>query len=190
MKNLRQGEGGTMRMIFIVLISLRLATFAWSQDKTPTLNDTLQFMQGTLSSYGFLHSKSKDQELVLKGDEPCSLYVDSQITYSMHSPQDGEYDIEYQFNLRNIDPSSVKVNVHERTQRNPIINVHLETTNNKDRVWASASKWKENPKLPKILQLSASSAFDFEFRDPEHAEKFAKALRHAIELCGGKQSAF
>jgi hypothetical protein len=28
------------------------------------------------------------------------------------------------------------------------------------------------------------------FATPEYAKKFAKALRHAVELCGGQASAF
>jgi hypothetical protein len=68
--------------------------------------------------------------------------------------------------------------------------VHLATTNNRPTIFQSASDFGESKKVPKSLQLNESSDFDFQFRDREQAEKFAKALKHAITLCGGKPSVF
>ena len=150
-------------------------------------------MQNTLDRYGYIHTNGKDQELNLKGDEPCRIYVEWEITVRMHSPQDGVYPYEYQFHLGTIDPESVKV-VTPENQKQPQgwkrTNVHLAATNNKSTIWASASDWKESKKVPKSLQMATMTDFDFQFRDKEQAERFAKALRHAITLCGGKPSAF
>jgi hypothetical protein len=182
--------------LFALPVCLALeAALAVGQDKPqPSLDSTLRYMQNTLSQYGYIHTKGKDQELVLKGDEACRIYVESEIGYKMHTPQDGEYPFEYQFHLGTIDPDSVKVTTDASQKNKPegwkLTNVHLATTDNKTTIWASASEWKENKKVPKALQMSAFPEFDFQFRDREQAERFAKALKHAVTLCGGKKSAF
>lgn len=150
-------------------------------------------MQNTLSNYGYIHTQGKDQELNLKGDEPCRLYVEWEITF-LHKPQQGVYPDEYQFHLGTIDPESVKVVTSRESQKQPegwkLTNVHLATTNNEKTIWASASNWEESKKVPESLQLWSMTDFDFQFRDTEQAERFAKALKHAVTLCGGKPSSF
>jgi hypothetical protein len=97
----------------------------------------------------------------------------------MHTPQDGVYPFEYEFHLGTIDPGSVKVTIPERQKDKPEgwkwINVHLATTDNKATIFGSASDWKENKKVPKSLQMASFTNFDFQFRDKEQAERFAKA---------------
>ncbi|SRR6266436_8910033 len=151
-------------------------------------------MQNTLSQYGFLHTKSKDQELVLKGNEPCRIFVEWEIKVEMHTQRDGRYPVEYQIHLGSIDPESGKATTDE-SQKNQLAgwkltNVHLSATNNESKIGVSASGWKESREVPKALQLSALPDFDFQFRDAEQAERFAKALKQAVILCGGKPSAF
>jgi hypothetical protein len=156
------------------------------QDKSPNLATTLDFMRNTLSRYGYM-----DDELNLKGDEPCRIYVESEITVELHTSQDGDYPFEYQFHLGTIDPDSVRVVTNENQKAyEKSTTVHLATTNNRRTIFASASEWKESKKVPKSLQIADFTDFDFHFRDKEQAERFAKALKHAITLCGGKPSAF
>ena len=146
------------------------------KDDPPNLSTTLEYMQNTLAHYGYIHTAGKDQEINLKKseDEPCRVYVDWSIKYSMHTPQDGEYPNTYQFHLGTIDPDSVKV-IMDANQKQPegwkIIRVHLATTNNRSTIFESASDFEESKKVPKSLQLNASSDFNFQFRDKEQAEK-------------------
>jgi hypothetical protein len=42
----------------------------------------------------------------------------------------------------------------------------------------------------KIHELCGAANDNFVTVDPEYAPKFIKALTHAVELCGGKPSAF
>src|SRR5215469_4229488 len=97
---------------FPILIIL-MATTAVAQDKPPDLDTTLGFIQNMLDRYGFIHAKGKDQELKVKGDEPCRIYVKSEIKVQMHTSQDGVYPVEYQFHLGTMDPDSVKVTMDE-----------------------------------------------------------------------------
>jgi len=183
-------------LVLMLVLMTELTAFGQDkpQDKSPSLDSTLGYMQNTLSRYGYLHTTGKDQELNLKGDEPCRIYVESEITVKMHTPQDGVYPFEYQFHLGMIDPDSVKAVTDDAQKDKPegwrLTKVHLATTDNKSTIWASASDWKESKKVPKSLQLAAFTDFDFQFRDREQAERFAKALKHAVTLCGGKPSAF
>jgi hypothetical protein len=176
------------------ILMVFMSATAVSQDKSPSLDSTLQYMRNTLSRYGYMHTTGKDQELALKGDEPCRIYVESDIASKMHTSQDGHYPFEYQFHLGTIDPDSVRVVTDSAQKGKPegwkLTNVHLAATDNRSTIWASASEWKESKNVPKALQLSTFTDFDFQFRDKEQAERFAKALKHAISLCGGKPSAF
>jgi len=193
-------HGGGMRaMRTCLMLLLLMAVKAVGQDKpqrdkSPSLDNTLVYMQNTLSRYGYIHKTGKDQELNLKGGEPCRIYVESEITVTLHTPQDGVYPLEYQFHLGTIDPDSVKAVTDDAQKNKPeggrLTQVHLAATNNESTIWASASDWKESKKVPKTVQLLTFTDFDFQFRDREQAERFANALKHAVALCGGKPSAF
>lgn len=181
-------------MTHVLILVILAAVPAFGQEKSPSLDDTLRYMQNTLSQYGYIHTEGKDQELTMKGDEPCRIYVEWEMTVKMHKPQDGKYPVEYQINLGTIDPDSLKVTTDESQKNKPegwkLTKVHLSTTKNESTIWMSGSEWKESKKVPKSLQLSVFPEFDFQFRDKEQAERFSKALKHAVILCGGKPSAF
>lgn len=181
-------------VLILVFTTVAVGQNKPQQDKSPSLETTLDFMRNTLSRYGYIHVTGKDQEIALKRDELCRVYVDWEIRYAMHTPQDRVYPYEYQFHLGTIDPDSVKVTTSESQKDKPegwkLTNVHLATTDNRPTIWASASEWKESKKVPKSLQMAEFTDFDFQFRDQEQAEKFSKALKHAVTLCGGKASAF
>jgi hypothetical protein len=189
-------EDGIMRQLILVFLTVVTAVGQGKsqQDKSPSLDSTLEYMRNTLSRYTYMHTTGKDQELNLKGGEPCRIYVESQITVTLHTPQDGVYPFEYQFHLGTIDPDSVKVVTDDAQKNKPegwkLTNVHLAAMDNRPTIFASASEWKKSKKMPKTLQLATFTDFDFQFRDREQAERFAKALKHAVTLCGGKPSAF
>ena len=183
-----------LRRSFLLLL---LVTASFAQQKTeqgPTLDATLSFMKNTLDRYGWLHDTGKDQEIKdHDSDDPCRVYVESEIT-DLHQTPHVTYPFEYQFHLSRMDPNSVMAVIPEWEKSKPenkrMINVHVAATDNDSVIWASASNWKESKKVPKILQLSTMTDFDFQFRDKEQAERFAKALKHAVNLCGGKASSF
>ena len=63
-----------MNRIAFGLLLLVAASFAQQKPEPspPSLDATLNFMQNTLDRFGFIHTRGKDQELKLKGDnEPC-----------------------------------------------------------------------------------------------------------------------
>jgi hypothetical protein len=67
----------------------------------------------------------------------------------------------------------------------------LETTDYRSVIYKRASKWKEaKGRIPKILELNSVPMYRFRFLDSKAADHFVKALQHAVELCGGKRSAF
>ena len=190
-------ENPVKRIAFALLL---LATASFAQQKPQqgaTLDATLVFMQNTLARYGYIHTSGKDQELIIKkrNDEPCGLFVEWEMRYEMNTLQDGVYPTEYKFHLGSIDPESVKVLIPDYEKHKPegwkLINVHLAATNNQSVIYMSASNWDtKDSKVPEPLRLTSHTEFSFEFRDKEQAEQFAKALKHAVVLCGGKPSSF
>jgi len=191
------GESPVKRIAFVLLL-LAAASFAQQKPQQgPTLDATLAFMQNTLARYGYIHTSGKDQELIIKkrNDEPCGLFVEWEMRYEMNTLQDGVYPTEYKFHLGSIDPESVKVLIPDYEKHKPegwkLINVHLAATNNQSVIYMSASNWDtKDSKVPEPLRLTSHTEFSFEFRDKEQAEQFAKALKHAVVLCGGKPSSF
>lgn len=125
---LTASEGFDMGMTRHMILAILTATLVVAQcsgqrdkpqDKSPTLDTTLEYMQNSLARYGYMHVTGKDQELNLKAKEPCRIYVEWQITVKMNTPQDGVYPVEYQFHLGNMDPESVKVTTDTTTQKEP-----------------------------------------------------------------------
>jgi hypothetical protein len=188
----------TVKRIALVLLMLATASFAQQKPQPgPTLDATLAFMQNALAQYGYIHTSGKDQELKIKkyNDEPCRLFVEWETKYEMNTLEDGVYPIEYRFDLGSIDPESVKVSIPDYEKHKPegwkLINVHLAATNNESSIYMSASNWDtKDSKVPETLRLTRQTDFSFQFRDKEQAERFAKALKHAVVLCGGKPSSF
>jgi|HubBroStandDraft_3_1064219.scaffolds.fasta_scaffold189159_2 hypothetical protein len=109
------------------------------------------------------------------------------------------------FNLNNIDPSSIKVKGHthygglscDGTEDQTIADCdHAELvfkTHNEagliseDRRIIFQKLTGNSHQLRSVKQISDSY---FEISDLAYAKRFAKAFAHAVELCGGKRSAF
>ena len=85
--------------------------------------------------------------------------------------------------MKNLDPNSVKL-VKDRPFE---IAVLAETTNNEKLITQTFTPSKESS----LRTSTYTQAFvELVFSSQEYANRFAKALRHAIRLCGGKPSAF
>jgi hypothetical protein len=96
------------------------------------------------------------------------------------------------FNLKDIDPVSVRMEAREIWQR-----VTFNTYNNRDAmtVVEPGDNWKpEDGPQGKPFKIHDFTFMVFLgsgiYMMPDYAPRFVKAFQHAIELCGGKQSAF
>lgn len=89
----------------------------------------------------------------------------------------------HKVSLKNLDPNSVKI-VKDRPFE---IAVLAETINNEKLITQSFAP----PKESTLGTSTQTQAFvELVFSSQEYANRFAKALRLAIRLCGGKPSAF
>ena len=92
----------------------------------------------------------------------------------------------HRVSLKNLDPNSVSV-IKDRPFD---IAVMVETTNS-ERLVAEEffpPKDKQTTSVPR--EPKTQTFVELVFPDQDYANRFAKALRHAIHLCGGKPSAF
>jgi hypothetical protein len=113
------------------------------------------------------------------------------------------------FDLKNIDPSSIKVTAISHSGGFPcdtspggepsIMAVdcdHAEMTfSTRSAAGLIQEEW--HTVFPKLAgadhekrHTSKSNSAYFGFNDPEYAKRFAKAFGHAVELCGGKRLPF
>jgi hypothetical protein len=90
----------------------------------------------------------------------------------------------FRVSLKNLDPNSVTV-VKDKPFE---IGVHAETTNSAKLVTETFSSPKGDESI--LRTPSTRTWVELVFADQDYANRFAKALRHAIHLCGGKPSAF
>ena len=170
-----------MKYLFAVLILT--AALASGQ----SLDDTNIWMQGDLDYYAV-----NGQHLVLKGEtlpkakgvlftgestDECRVFVTGETIVDLHAGGK-EYPMEYLFHLGTLDPDSIHVQTYKKYTA-----IQVETTNNESSIWSS---WNG--------KLYTSTLFVFKFgaydTASEHATRFAKALKHAVILCGGKPSTF
>ena len=169
------------RLLIVVTVLVSCAS-SFGQNE-PSLDKTIDYLASVLETGG------SDQKILFGGDyrkEACRLFISDTITYALVKPAK-VYDTEVQFHLGTIDPKTVKV----IEKRGAMVTVELETTDYQSVIYESASKWKETRgRIPKLLELNSVPSYRFRFSDSKAADHFAKAFQHAVELCGGKRSAF
>lgn len=132
-------------------------------------------MQQTLASHNGLRldPSSDDGKLPILAKltaNNCKLH------YVVNSREVIDYD------LSDIDPNTIKVWTVTAGPGTGVSSVDFDARN------FDKSVRYTNPSDPKADYSADNGAFDLDA--PEHAESFAKALRHAVELCGGKSSTF
>jgi hypothetical protein len=152
-----------------VALLLLFASTAFSQEhptsKQPSLSETEQWMENATGSYSIW--KYEGETLNAKWSfDGCKVVI-------KHFSNSGiQPDTVVAFSLSDLDPQAVKVLSD---------GVLFETTNNADKVVLNPQYSGGGTKLDGwIANLNSK----------EHAQRFGKALRHAIELCGGQKSTF
>jgi hypothetical protein len=202
---------------FVLILIFTLSLIAQGHSTTTNLQETLQWMRDTSAN----HAYHFDDE------RPDNLFHDTAtLHWSFGNPAqcdikatvddrrlltDRVYEDEttLTFNLRNIDPESVRVEDDVRRvgvsgakfgrtgwvffkSKNEVPTIACETV-----VKTPPGGWGSNPfptrdmtlECPAFYPGPPSSAY-FQFEMPGYAKRFAKALRHAVELCEGKSSPF
>jgi hypothetical protein len=87
--------------------------------------------------------------------------------------------IKNRFSLADIDRMSVTID-HDSTFKD-FVGVYIYTTNDRDKILHTSNS----------LPADGLMVNEYYFFTPsEYAPRFAKALKHAVQLCGGKPSAF
>jgi len=135
-----------------------------------------------------------DYYLTMTGCD-ASLVVDLKISRRESYLKPFELDSEshdfISFNLKDLDPASVRMEAREIWQQ-----VDFNTHNNRDTMTnvEPGENWKpeDGPqgKPFKIHDINQTWSFGGIYMMPEYAPRFIKAFQRAIELCGGKSSAF
>ena len=91
----------------------------------------------------------------------------------------------YQISLKDLDPNSV-TSVKDRPFE---IAVHADTTNSAKLVKETFSAPQDEESIPRTTS-STRTWVELVFNSEDDAGRFAKAFKHAIQLCGGKPSTF
>jgi hypothetical protein len=182
---------GKRLALSIALVVLGLAFFltcrAYSRHRD--LAETLAWMAQTYNPYedGFGgHGTSKTECMVKCEDVGAELlfrealtYRGCQITTTTTSNRKDDRGLRETFNLRDIDPQSIQV---PSDPSNPsiggIAEVQFAARNNAEGLVYTGN----------IVGKGTGSEFMMD--DVAYAHRFAKAFRHAVELCGGRASKF
>jgi hypothetical protein len=202
-------------LAFIVASFLSFAPSA--SDAEPSLSETLAWMDNTYNSHlseggAFGHGVEEsysDGKLFRRGTETFT-YDGCQITLNKQEDPDSPLYSDvyssrvYIFNLRDIDPSSVKI-LPLDSQHSGLYcaidpahmvcdsaKIEFQTRNQTPLIDEEShtifSKLQGSDHESKNKTKTFVAVFYVDER--AYADRFAKALRHAIELCGGNPSAF
>ena len=142
----------------------------------PSLKETLQWM------HDFLPEHAGDFSLLQESTWRTSYTMESkgcEVTITdfeerKNSPTLHDYKEVFQLSLSDIDPNTVKAD-----KQSSLTFVEAATRDKRTLI----HEWEDGKDYPQWrLHLS--------FRDPDDATRFAKAMKHAVERCGGKPSVF
>lgn len=163
-----------MTGIWVQLATLLLLGSAWGQ----SLQQTTQWMETFASAHSLWHAEGSQigdsTELRFSG---CSV---KQILYQDGKPLNGTLDASTTtYSLADLDPKSVKLYPSSVTHWNSI---GFETTNSQDKISISGGE--------SCKYAGCVSEWLINFDEEANAVRFAKAMRHAITLCGGRTSPF
>ena len=205
-----------LAILLITAISVAGAIQAQSKS-TPTLIETLQWMQNTLAPKVFLLSEGNGYSFhsAIPGQshieiitsftfEGCKVVVARTMEDRggiLHGPNGASdpFVSKYldTFSLCDVDPASIKIEDDDDTLNRDLDGkvVIFSTTNAKKTIhFQSFSAMSDNPKYPYGSEVQTfpewSSEEYLRFSSTEYAQRFLKALKHAVLLSGGKPSAF
>jgi hypothetical protein len=171
-----------MIMRFFVLIGFGSGLVIrpiFAQEVGASLSDTIAFISGCMKAGGILTNRERTlRHTQLFSSKGCYATVtDLNQTINTQGGLDGPLKIIDQYSLGDIDPASIKVVDYSEEFPNST-SIELDTTDFRDVVARTSGSVKMNVANPGFII------------DSDYAPRFVKALKHAIELCGGRRSAF
>jgi len=180
------------------------AAFAQSEAKSPTLSETLEWMKSTLGPKGFVDSvrngynkyeavpgKTSYTETIKSfSHDGCRIKI-VKIADTVDPVIGGEYVAQYtdEFDLSDFDPRTVDSQSGDGELKGHVVT--FSTTNDKKLIRCSSitlngkDAGKPSPCVP-----ATDDTEQLRFSSENYTQRFSKALRHAITLCGGKRSTF
>ena len=186
-----------MKFVITGLILVCAAACALAQD-TPTLKTTLEWIQNTLDSgSGSLYMKQQDgstekRELTLPDAKSCEISFQYQTgpleNYSYGVIKKPTFKLLEKFNFKDIDPTTIESGKATGDGPADILGPYV--------IFAATTK--DNAKLISNIRTTyagqttqefTSDSLIFELPYP-YADRFTKAFKHAVALCGGKASSF
>jgi hypothetical protein len=164
-----------------------------AQANNPSLADTLLWMHDFVAANGRANSRQdSDTNQVCTTGEHCEERIDkfhfeskgcsATITHDLTIAKVLESKETHTFNLKDLDPNTVFVEDDKTFQ-----GVFATTFNDKDLIKYTDRGVLNGERV--TSNLDAHTAY-VGFRDTQAAQRFAKAWKHAIAICGGKPSAF
>jgi hypothetical protein len=165
---------GSVVCALLGFVTALAAETAQSQRNPPTLAETLQWLSGASEAESGNGDTLTNFEI---GQTSCSAIITE--TRTEVSPG---FWIKMSFSLADIDPDDIHV---EDLGKGPFpfpgkFAVRFHTTNYAKKI--SYTSWKVSEPFP-VSEYTVSTNDLF-------GPKFARALKHAVRLCGGKRSAF
>ena len=179
-----------MRQMLILLVIVSGTAYA---QQPASLEDTLVWMHNFVADNGtqFTGERNTDHGACKLGTPNCELRHDvtsfdshgcvATITWSVAVNHQDLGTHTYHFSLKDLDPHSV-ASVKDNPFENAVV---AETTNSEKRVTESFA-------LPsgKPAERNKHTRVELVFDKGDDARRFASAFKQAIQLCGGKPSAF
>ena len=179
-----------MRKMLVLMVIV--STTAYAQQPT-SLEDTLVWMENFAADHGsqFTGQRKTDKGACRLGAPDCEPRHDvttfdshgclATIKWSVAVNYKDFGTHTYHFSLKDLDPTSVA-----SVKDNPFENaVAVETTNSEKRVTESFA-----PPGGKTEERNKHARVELVFDNGDNARRFVKAFKQAIQLCGGKPSAF
>jgi hypothetical protein len=163
----------------ICLLAASLAPLV-AQGRSSSLHEALEFMAGSLKASGTLETPDRSMRFTeLFASSGCTVTVTDRNLFMNPAGELGEpSDISDKYSLAEIDPESIHLFDSSDTYPGST-SVHLDTTNYRDTVVRTAGvSIKMNVANPGFILRS------------EYVPRFVQALKRAIQLCGGRPSAF
>jgi len=179
-----------MAMFLIIVVSVTLSALGQTKGTTPTptLSETLEWLNGATSEEsadGFEHHTFERS-----GKGGCDVVITE-----TRGPAGPTFWIKESFSLGDIDPADILVEKPGASSREKaaginqnISAVSFHTTNYRQKIFATSNSDSEwlHQQFPRGIPMKDYTFFT----NDRFAPKFAKALKRAAELCGGKASSF
>ena len=164
-----------MKYLFAVLIMT--AALANGQSE-PNLHDTTTFMENFVEAHGHWINDDGSIGLEVVSVIECKVTVHSELIKNdtlVRTPADATWS----FSLGDLDPNTVKTVVP--LDHHPSAYTQFETTDSKPLISLGRRDGHAEPLL---------AGWEINLDSKEDADRFTKAFKHAVILCGGKPSTF